>query len=143
MSPQNPTIKLPAERIAQLKAIAAAHDLPSVADAVGYLIRNEIKKGTIPADIPGFDIKAHKGRVSIAFDGGHPTLISMVGARKLAKTIVNVLNGEPNLVSIDDDFAVIRQGIGIRISMPISSSGKVVSRDIARDVAAGIERAAK
>lgn len=143
MSSQNPTIKLPPERVAQLKAIAAALDLPSVADTVGFLIRAEIKRGTIPASIPGFEIAPSRGKVRIAFDGGHPTLVSKDAARRFAKTITDVLDGEPSMVSMDDDFAVIRQGTGIRLSIPMTAQGKVMARDVARDVAALIERAAK
>lgn len=140
MSPQNPTIKLPAERIAQLKAIATALDLPSVADAVGHLIRNEIKKGTIPDAIPDIAVKAYRGKVSIAFDDGLPVLISKQAAGKLAETIEGAVSGGPSQANLDYDFAVLRQGNGIRIRVPFGTDGKMLSRDLARDLARILKR---
>lgn len=140
MSPQNPTIKLPAERVSQLKAIADALDLASVADAVGYLVRKEIERGTIPDAIPGFVIKNYRNKVSIAVDGDVPVLLSKEAVMRFADAIDGALEGEPGIVSIDYDFSVIRQGLGVRISVTVKPGGKVLSRDVARDLARILRR---
>lgn len=140
MSTQNPTIKLPAERVSQLKAIAAALDLASVADAVGYLVRKEIERGTIPDTIPGFVIKSYRNKVSIAVDGDAPVLLSKEATSRLAEVLEEVLEGEPGIANLEHSFVVMRQGIGVRVSFAIDPGGKVLSRDVARDLARILKR---
>ncbi len=133
---QNPTIKLPSERIDQLKAIGAVLDL-SIADTVGYLIRREIAAGTIKPGIPGIVIRHTKDGVRIVFDGHAPKTFAEPDAIKLANTILGLTTDEGGGVfSIDSDFTAVRKGNGIEVQLSVKGTPKkMFSRDVARDFA--------
>ena len=132
---QNPTIKVPPERLEQLKAIGAALDL-SIADTVGHLIRAEIERGTISDDLPGIQVRPSRGKLSIRFDDHDATLVSTASAKALADTLAEITaGGVGGFVNIDQDYLVMRQGNGIKITLPWPKGPiKVLSNDVARDL---------
>ena len=133
---QNPTIKLPAERIGQLKAIGAVLNL-SIADTVGYLIRREIDAGTIKPGIPGITVRRIGDAVSIAFSDHPPRKFLASDAVKLADAIVGLTTEDGSGVfSMDSDFVAVRKGNGIEVQLSAKGTPrKVFSRDVARDFA--------
>lgn len=135
-------LRLPAERIDQLKALTAALGLASTADTVGHLIREQAARRVIPDTIPGVLIEADAEGVSIAVGEAVPTRYSRATAAKIVATVRQVVNGEAaGTASIDGNFIVMRQGNGVRLHFPLTAPAKSVSPDIARDVARLIEQA--
>lgn len=137
-------LNLPAERVEQLRAIAAARRLPTVTAAIGYLIRKEIAAGTIPADLPGISIKKNAKGVAIGFDDRTPTIYAKADAAKLARTIRDVALGEAaGLADITGNWIVVGRGTGVKVHVPAGSDARTFSRDLALDLADLIETAAE
>lgn len=144
---QNPTIKLPAERLNQLKAIGAALDL-SLADVIGRMIRAEIERGTISDVIPGIDIQRSALGVAVTFDSGEQHVLPDSAARRFADQITILASPsrpsvDGGMTDIDDDWQAVRIGNGIHIGFPSSGERKILSRDVARDVARLIKDASQ
>lgn len=144
--PQSKTIMISTERHRQIKAIADALGL-SIADAISHMINSEIARGTIPADVPGFTVEKLKNGVGFTInEDDEPNLMSREAALALAETITDFANGVDvagGVLNVDHQFVVANRGTGIAISVPTSDGSlKVVSRDVARDVARLLEQAA-
>lgn len=143
---QGVNIMVAPERHKQIKAIAKALGL-SIADAIGRMVNAEIARGTIPADIPGFTIMKVADSVGFTIrDGDMPNLMTREAAKALAATIADFAVGAETagaVYNVDHQFVVANRGTGIAISVPTTDgSMKVVSRDVARDVARLLEQAA-
>lgn len=137
-------LNLPDERVDQLRAIAAARQLPTVSAAVGYLIRKEIAAGTIPAGLSGISITSGEPGVSIAFGDKLPVIYTKANAAKLANTIREVARGEAGgLADITGNWIVQGKGAGVRVHVPAGTDPRTFSRDVALDLADLIEAAAK
>ena len=134
-------IGIPPRRLDQLKAIGTALNL-SVADSIGHLIRREIAAGTIPDAIPGIVIRKAKDGVQITIDDGATKTLKRDGARRLAATIRDVLDGQPATENLDYGFAVLRRGTGIKIAVPSPGVEHSFSPDLARDLARLVDEAA-
>lgn len=141
--PQLPSIKLPAERITQLKDIAAALGLSSPAEVVGHMVRAEIAKGTIPDTLPGVNITATAEGVAIALDDQPAAHYGKAEALNLATVLDHAANGGRSLIDLDADFIVARVGNGIKVNVPLAGQDRMLSRDLARDLARLIRSAAK
>ena len=138
---QNPVVKIPVERLDQLKAIGGALGL-SIADTVGHLIRAEIARGTIPDAMPGVIIRRNKTSVRIQLDDQTPHTYGIEQARGLAATIRDVVDGGyATMLNLDVDCLIERGGNGIKLRIPYASDVKIVSRDVARDIARLIDAA--
>lgn len=143
MTSTNPMLRLPTERIEQLKNLTAALGLASTADTVGYLIREQAARQVIPDTIPGIDISAAGDDVSLKVGDGQPVLYSRAVADKIAVTIRQVAAGEATgTADVTGNYIVMRQGNGVRLHFPLTAPAKSVSPDIARDVARLIENTA-
>ena len=138
---QYPVVKIPVERLDQLKAIGGALGL-SIADTVGHLIRAEIARGTIPDAMPGVIIRRNKTSVRIQLDDQTPHTYGIEQAKGLAATIRDVVDGGyATMLNLDVDCLIERGGNGIKLRIPYASDVKIVSRDVARDIARLIDAA--
>lgn len=136
-------LNLPDERVDQLRAIAAARQLPTLSAAVGYMIRKEIAAGTIPAGLTGVSVAAVETGVSITFGDQSPAIYAKAGAVKLACTIREVARGEAGgLADIAGNWIVRGKGAGVKVHVPAASNPRAFSRDVALDLADLIEAAA-
>ena len=143
---QGQTIMVSPERHHQIKAIAEALGL-SIAETIGHFVRAEISRGTIPADVPGFTVKKLADGVGFTIkDDDEPNVMSRNAAMALANAITDHANGVETagaVFNVDHQFVVAKRGNGVSISVPTTDGSlKVVSRDVARDVARLLERAA-
>lgn len=136
-------VRIDPRRLEQLKAIGAALNL-SNAGVISELIREKIKSGLIPADIPGVTVLRQGDKVLVAITPGGEVSLSLAGARYFAQTIRGVIDGtEPaHTINMDHDFYVARQGTGIRISVPFGSEKVAFPPDLAEDMADLIDKAA-
>lgn len=142
MTTTNPMLRLPPERIDQLKTLTAALGLASVADTVGHLIREQAARRVIPDTIPGLAVETTDNGVAITVDDALPTIYPRDVALKIATTIRQVVSGEASgTADVTGNFIVMRQGNGVRLHFPLTAPAKSVSPDVARDVARLIEQA--
>jgi hypothetical protein len=117
----------------------------SNAGVISDLIREKIRLGLIPADIPGITVQRDGDRVRVSLSPGKEVTFSLVGARVLAQTIRGVIDGTEaaHTINMDHDFDVSRKGTGIRISIPFASEPIAFPPDLAEDLAVLIEKAAQ
>jgi hypothetical protein len=119
MSPQPITVRLSPRRLEQLKSLGSALGL-SIAETVAHLIREKIEGGVIPPDIPGISVSKVAEGVRIGIDGAEPVTYSREVAVKIADTMDSVASGGTGIVDMDRNFAVVRQGTGIKCKLPFS-----------------------
>jgi hypothetical protein len=132
---------LPAERHSQLIELSNTYGL-SITDTIGRLIRQEIRAGVIADRVPGFVITARADQIEFGFTASGTMLLSGGAAITLAQTIETYATKRAG-GTLDLDaggFTVSRVGTGVRIELP-EGQAKVVSRDVARDVAELLRRA--
>lgn len=140
MSTPNQMLRLPPERIEQLKTLTAALGLASTADTVGHLIREQALRAIIPDAVPGLHSEAVQGGVAIQVGDALPTTYSSEIASKIVSSIRLVANGTASgTADIPGNFIVVRQGNGIRLHFPAIAPAKNVSPDVARDFARILE----
>lgn len=137
-------VQLPQERVAQLEGLAEKWNL-SVADTIGRLIKSEIDKGTLSADLPGIKV-LRKGRTAHLEAGA----LKLRSAREsflqdAAQQIRDVIEGvsgisrEPS----EEGLQVIKRGSGIKLQNLHDGTQHVTSPSVALDIAAQIDRAAE
>lgn len=143
MTTTNPMLRLPPERIDQLKSLTVALSLASIADTVGHLIREKVAERIIPDTIPGVTIERIEDGVSIAVGGSLPMIYPIAVAGQIATTIRQVVAGESSgTADVSNNYIVMRQGNGVRLHFPLTTPAKAVSPDVARDIARLIAEAA-
>ena len=160
------TLTLTKERAEQLKMIAAANNLAVSALLVRF-IQSEIKKGTIPNEIPGYRIKRVRRHIEIGIASAtiHATsdeanaiakgLEEIAGdpvfwaqTRIKDKRTFNAAYGDEFIKTKEDDIVLIRRrGRGLIIETHKAGKRPVARRslspDIAYDLAKLIRAAAK
>ena len=141
------TVRLDPRRLDQLKAIATAMNVTS-AGAIAAFIREKIAAGVISPDIPGTAIRKVASGVAISLREGEETTMSEVGAMQLALTIREVVSGNaaPTTINPGHNFAVQKQGTGLKVVLPFGGTklDDAVSfpPDLALDLADQIEKVA-
>lgn len=131
---QNPTVKLPAQRIDQLKLIGRALGHAAIADTVGHLIRSEIARGTIPNAIPGIEVKSID-RESVGIDfGDDPVIFTTEIAAQLADELVKASDGGLINMSVGGDYSITRRGNAVVVAVPADGPRRTLNRDLARDL---------
>lgn len=134
-------IKLPSERVEQLRLLSAALNKPIV-DLLGDFIRAEIAKGHLADAVPGFAIGREEAAVAVQVGEGAPARLSLESARDFAASIEHAVAGsKAGMIDLDADWSVSRAGSGIRIGIPTGES-KIVARDVARDISRLLVQAA-
>lgn len=144
----HPTIKLPHERLTQLKQMAANMGAVNMSEVLAKLIEFAQSEGLIAHEIPGVKINALADGLAIRFDDGETVGFSHAEAAQLASEIRAFLSGEPNaktVISINADkqmnFGLKGKGQGIAISIPAKSEAKVFDRGLAAEFARLIDMA--
>nr|WP_298096410.1 hypothetical protein [uncultured Shinella sp.] len=141
------TVRLDPRRLDQLKAIASAMNL-SNAGAIAAFIREKIAAGIIPADIPGTSIRKQGDGIAVSLREDEEIILKTAGAQALASTVREVIagNASPTAVNVGHDFAVQKQGTGLKIALPFGKTplADAVSfpPDLALDLADLLEKAA-
>ncbi len=138
------TITLPRERHQQLQEIAAAFGAASLPDALGQMIRELARLGVVTTNLPGIEINRVSDGVVIIAEGSEPLGLKHAQATTLAETLRRFATSKENLgalVNLDDDWAVARQGNGIKVRFPFEGQERTMSRDLALDLADRIDPA--
>ncbi len=137
----NTSMKLPAMRMAQLKAIAAAHQI-TVPALLERWIAQEIEAGVIPAGLPGLIVEINTADSvgltlgDLKLDPTRPEAVEFSRhIRKLAAGHKESLNAR---------FAEVRRrGTGISVTSPFTGKKFVMSFSTAENVADQIDAALK
>jgi hypothetical protein len=140
---QNPTLQLPAERLAQLKELAVVFggSTPAtLSETIGNLISLARDQGLIDHGIPGIQLHCLSDGLVMNFDGGQPTELSFSGARMMSTQVRNYLSGVKVELEPESDtiFEVAGKG-GNAVVVKFGGIEKVLSRDVAKDFADLIE----
>lgn len=143
-------VRLPAERVEQLRMIAEAEN-KTIAEVIADFVRSKIAAGTIPATVPGFDvqrsdlsitIKANGFEAVIPTDQG-PTLADVL--RDAADRPADPerkkrwLEGAAALAGIK----VKRAGNGLKLVSPLTGREFPLNLDVAVDLGDQIANEAK
>lgn len=144
----HPTLKVPQERITQLKQMAANMGAVNMSEVLAKLIEFAQNEGLVAHEIPGVKINALADGVAIKFDDGETVGFSFEEAARLASEIRDFLKGEraaKTVISINTgkqmNFALKGRGQGIAISIPANSPAKVFDRGLADEFTRLIEMA--
>lgn len=142
----HPTLKVPQERITQLKQMAANMGAVNMSEVLAKLIEFAQNEGLVAHEIPGVTINALADGLAIKFDDGEYVKFSFEEAALLASEIRAFLSGEPKtVISINADkqmnFGLKGKGQGIAISIPAKSAAKVFDRGLASEFARLIDMA--
>lgn len=139
--PDYTTMKLPAERHAQLKQMAANMGGVNVSEVLAKLIEFAQGKGLIDHDIPGVTITSLPDCLAIEFEEGDIFSFSFEEAGRLAFAIRAYLSGERGAKAEEENFSLKGKGQGIAISIPANRQPpKVFDRGLAAEFARLIER---
>jgi hypothetical protein len=133
-------VRIPPRRLEQLRTIAGVLQL-SVADTIAHMIRKEVAAGTIPAAIPGIEVRPVDDGVSIQIDDGPVANLSHAAARALASIIRDAVAGNSGVINLDHHYMFMRRGAGYKLAAPFPGKEHSLSGDLALDIAELIERA--
>jgi hypothetical protein len=117
----------------------------SISETIGRLIQCCAEQGRITHSIPGIAINAFPDGVAVKIGTNPTTGFTKEAARVLAETIRDLATGARKSGSIDmnHDFTAVRQGNGVRVSVPLTGEDKTFSVDLAIEFADLVQRAAK
>ena len=140
--PNSTHLRLPIERHAKLKQIAASlGDGSTLGDAFAAMLRSYIDAGNVDHEIPGVSVNAFHDGLAIGFDDRLPVALSRAQAEKLARAIdALTTGGERPVIDVDQPWSVSRCGNGYVIGLS-DGSRKVWARDVAEDFVWLIQRA--
>lgn len=137
-------IKLPSERVEQLRMLAKALDM-TIADCIAMFIREQITKGVLPDTVPGITIE-RKGE-SIALDtGSFKRDITADLAKAYAAQVRGMLDaiktpaqGNPFLTSAKLDVA--KRGTSLKLIDRSTGAEKTLAPSVAFDFARVLQQA--
>lgn len=139
----HPSLKVPAERITQLKEMAANMGGVNISECLAKLIEFAQREGLIDHAIPGVQINALSDGIAIKFDKDETRAFSIEEAGHLASAIRAYLSGDRSAKVESENFSLKGKGQGIAISIPANSqTPKVFDRGLSAEFARLIERAA-
>ena len=139
----HPTLKVPPERLAQLREMAANMGGVNVSEVLAKLIEFAQREGLIDHAIPGVRINALSDGVAIKFDEGETVGFSYEEAGQLAFEIRKYLSGERSAKTDNENFSIKGKGQGVAVSIPANSeTPKVFDRGLAAEFARLIDNAA-
>lgn len=137
-------IKLPSERVEQLRALSRNLDL-SIADCIGQFIEEQIEKGNLEADVPGFRIliDGEAARLKTEeIDVRFSSKTFLEDAAKSIRAMVTPSKDNP-MMPLPDGFGLSRRGTSLKIKDTVNGAEITLAPSIASDVADMMERAAK
>lgn len=138
-------IKLPAERVEQLRLLSKARDLP-IADLIAEYVRDQVAAGHIPSGVPGIVVKRAGKKVRIDYgtftqtDDAQWAQLFALALRYVASRRENPVSQLAEVVSGAHQMGVSRQGTGVKIK--VDKHERVLAPSIAVDLADEIERIA-
>lgn len=137
------TLRLDPRRLEQIKAIASASGTTSTG-AIAEFVRAKIAAGVIPPTIPGVKVTKAKQGVALELNPGAVKILPSDFARTFAARIREVVDGaEASTIFPNEGVAVIRQGVGFKITAPYPGEGVSFPGDLALDLANLIDEAAE
>lgn len=144
----HPTLKVPQERIIQLKQMAANMGAVNMSEVMAKLVEFAQSEGLISHEIPGVKINALTNGLTIKFGDGETVGFSFDEAARFASEINGFLAGKrcnQYVISINDpkkmNFALKGRGQGIAVSVPADATPKLFDRGLATELARLIEMA--
>ena len=137
-------VKIPGERVDQLKRIAEKHNL-SLADAIGLLINQEIAAGRLSDELTGLEVKIlRNGKVVLSILGIGDILMDRKSALQFAVSLENAADRKRGgILDLDAGISVVGIGPAVRLRAVESDASRVLAPSIARDFARQIRRAAE
>lgn len=143
-------IKLPSERVEQLRMLSEARKMP-IADLIAEYVRDQIKDGLITNALPTFDVRRSGNTVSVNF-GKFERKYDLEAAQAFAGTLdiyatpkSDLMEGAMALAGVTSVatqlFKMSRRGTSIKISGD-NGEERTLAPSIARDLAALIKEAA-
>lgn len=135
-------ISIPGIRMKQVRAIAEARKM-TINDLIAHWIAQEVKQGTIPAEVPGVRIelstKGDKAQMTVGELMLNPTCRE---AQELSQSLREIASG--HLKAYEAKFArIVAAGTGIALEHFSGKPRFVANASIMRDVADQIDRALK
>lgn len=143
-------LKLPDERGAQLRQIAAAKNT-TIPDLIADYVRAEIEAGTIPADLPGIEVAKEGESITIKAKGFEATIPAKEGP-----TLADLMRASGNAPSDPErklrwieglaglsGIKVKRAGNGVKLVSPFTGKEYPLALHVASDLADQIDRAAE
>lgn len=136
-------INLPTERVQQLEKLAEKWSM-SVADVVGELIHQQIEKGELEPDVPGFRIYREGKEVHVGTDEWNK-VVSSQSATNIARSIRALISPSKDnpVMPLPEGFGLARRGTSLKLKDTRTGAEKTLAPSIAKDVADLLERAAK
>lgn len=137
------TIRVPAERMTQIRQIVAARGLSGVNDLIAHWVNREITEGTIPAGVPGVNIVIntadHAGELTLGELMLNPTREE---AKELSRAIREIAAGHQK--AIETKIAKVRAaGAGFAIEGLKTTGRYVGGANLLTDVADQIDASVK
>lgn len=137
-------IKLPDERAEQLRTLSKNLGI-SIAECIGLFINEQIEKGNLEPDVPGFRIikndKGYKLKTDIA-DFRFARQKFLDDAAKAIRAITKPGTDNP-LMPSPEGMKLARRGTSIKIIETSSGKQITLAPSVANDVAGMLEREAK
>jgi hypothetical protein len=149
-------IKLPSERVDQLRTLAKNLDM-TIADCIGMFVNEQIEKGNLERAVPGIRIERYGKEIRIGSDEWNK-LLSENSVEKLAAGIRAMLTpsekettsframvdtAKSNPFTPIPDFILSRRGTSLKMRDAETGAEKTFAPSIAREFADAMEHAAK
>ena len=135
-------IKLPSERVEQLRELSKKLDM-TIADCIGMFINEQIAKGNLAADVPGFKVERHGDQIKIdtgewlrAMTRGDAAQVAMS-----IRALITPSKDNPFMPTVGLD--IFRRGTSLKLKDAATGAERTVAPSIASDLANMIERATK
>lgn len=152
-------IKLPSERVQQLRTLSRVHDKP-IADLIGDYIADQQAKGFLPKTVPGIEVIRDGDTVKVSLQAMadevreandrdlklYSKIAEQISFRefgsKAAQEFAQQLRAAATpKVPVAADFGVARRGMGVTIKF--GDEQRALARSVALDLANVVEDAAK
>jgi len=138
-------IKLPSERVDQLRTLAKNLNM-SIADCIATFLNEQIARGNLASDIPGFSIK-REGETVVLDAGAFTARLTRdlakayaESVKRLTKPILTPAATNPFMPKLTLD--VVRRGMGIKLIDRGTGAARTLSRSVAEDFATNLARSA-
>lgn len=138
-------IKLPAERVEQLRRLAKNLDM-TIADCIAMFVREQIEKGNLQDEVPGITITRHGKQITVdtgAFQSVLPKDFAKNYAeqvRRMVERIITPDSSNPFIPELKLDVA--RRGTSIKLVDKDSGAEKTLAPSVAKDFARVLSYAA-
>lgn len=139
-------IKLPAERVEQLRALAKNIDM-TIADCIAMFIREQIEKGNLPDQVPGITILRNGEQIALDAGAFTSTMTKDLAkhyaaqVRQMVDPTATPSTSNPFLPELKLDVA--RRGTSIKLIDKASGAEKTLAPSVARDFARVLSHSAE